>query len=308
MGAESVQSVPPRVVGERRHRVTLPLPGGLPELRAHASRCFRREGERPTLWHSGVLPLKEQAEYFLIRDGDVVVAQWDEGQGVLEPLTSRTIIPVSTAKADYVWHNTAGNARLDVEPRARPSAFVGETVYKGDYIGRSGRPQESSKPMPSAPFSSRRAVPARTAYTDQYSWPKTGFGTGAALPERPSTSSKHRVEHSMPFKGESVQMSDYAKADSSSKMISVMPVPAPVTLKTSDERMDLTTTYGADFRKMKVLPKSVRNFCPAKPSHVEPKSLPLQCCTEYRRQYAGREPEGTPIIHLEPATGSLTAR
>lgn len=260
----------------REHRITVPMPRSLDELRGHAQRRFRNGRG---LYHHGRRQVSHPNHMAGVKHDDVVVVAIGRDEEHGPP-------PTTTNRSHYVRHEPEPRPASPPDPHpGEPGKWYGESRYGTDFA-----PRAYTKPAPSLkpPDGLRvgRGPTGKTSYRAQYPW------HDAAKPDRRTNYELHT--RPAPFDGASSYQTDFNATH---------PQPRPRSLATPRERPigggDFygNSTYGAHFRH----PDGARA---ASPLGTQPSlalgHAPFDGNSEYTHRYVKHPHEAREVLHIEP--------
>lgn len=280
MGAST--DVSEGIVGDYSHRVTVPLPKSLPELRFAAKRLFGRN-KQIKMYHKGTVPITNPVQMAAIKHGDVVVVT------LPEDIVQAEAPVISTHNAHYVPH------KLQARP-PKVAAEVKETLpfdafscYAQDFVKHPFQANPAVKPpKPAWDVNRSSDETGKSTYATHYPWHD-------ATPREAAQSVRHALHtSSAPFEGVSSYKIDYVKhAAQRPKSAAARPA----------QRSDFTgpfegvTTYTTDYKQVSA-PLSARPVAGCRELKTE--IVPFEGISEYQREYLKKETERRTMVHLVP--------
>jgi hypothetical protein len=182
------------VAGQLERRVTVALPSSLDALKQLCRTSFAVRGPIK-LWCNGKVAVN-QAQYDLIKDGDVIIVEWDGKKMTPAQLASAFS---STTMSDYVAHQIAPRQAAPRQEYSPSKAkFDGETTNAHDY---QAWPLE--KRQAAAPPAARPQVPFEGQTTAQHDYVAHQIAARQAAPRQEYSPSKAK------FDGETTNRHDY---------------------------------------------------------------------------------------------------
>jgi len=266
----------------REHRVTVPMPKSLDELRGVAQRRFKNGRG---LYHHGRQHLSHNNHLAEVVHDDVVVV----GLGGDEPTEA---FPTTTHKSHFVPHDAEPRASCAPDPnRGDSGPWYGASRYSSDFVPHSGvKPRVPVRPPDGLKVG--RGTTGKSSYRAQYPWQDTG------APERITNYELHCGGR--PFDGASSYQTDFKPSE-----------PNPRSLMKPKERPLMageffgTSTYGAHYEDPEV---GCRQPVPPRPPALTLGDAPFDSNSEYTSRYIKHPHERAAMLHLEPQKRLQTVR
>lgn len=259
----------------REHRVTVPMPKSLDEMRAVAQRRFPRGRG---LYHHGRRHLSHPNHMVDVNHDDVVVV----GHGGEE---ERDAPPTTTSRSHYVKHPIDSRAMTPENPHpGEPATWYGESRYSTDFAPKAyQRPPPAIKPPDGLRVGT--GTTGKSTYRAQYPWLDT------ARAERKTNYERH--ERPGPFDGTSSYQSDFN---------STYPQPRPRSLKAPPSQKRVPgdfygdSTYNTHF----VPTDGTRAASMGRPPTLSLGDAPFDGTSEYAHRYIKHPHERKAHLHMEP--------
>lgn len=269
----------------REHRVTVPMPKNLDELRKVAQGRFRNGRG---LYHHGRRHVSHNNHMSGMKHDDVVVV----GMGNDEPTEA---LPMTTHRSHFVTHEVAVRDLCTPEQNIDGSGgkWYGESRYCADY-----QPKKTERPAPVRPVDGLKRTTGPTgnsSYRAQYMW------NNANKPDRVTN---HEVHSSAkPFDALSSYQADFIANQNPIPRSMLRPSERPGTV--TGGQFYGTSTYGAHFEDPKV---GRHPLVAPRPPAFSIGEGPFDSATEYTARYIKHPHEKPALLHLEPQMRSVTPR
>lgn len=262
------------LVSHREHRITIPMPKTLDELRGVAQRRFRNGRG---LYHHGRRHLSHQNHVAGMRHDDVVVVGLGTEEDQEAPLTS-------TQRSHFVRHEVAPRPSSKPEPGpGEPAKWYGESRYGADFGPHKAQPRQRGIRPPDG-LKVGRGSTGPSTYRAQFSWVET------AKPDRRTNHETHTTPGA--FESLSSYQADFKPQTS-----------RPRSLMTPRERLvgggefHGCSTYGAHFQHQ---PGERTTPLPGGDATVTFGDGKFDGSSEYAHRYVKHPHELPEFLHLEP--------
>jgi hypothetical protein len=302
-------------------RVTMVAPKSLYSLQARAKWLFGRDGCL-RFYHHGVVPIQDPSHFAQVREGDLVVATWNERKVGACEFANLT----STTHATYVAHplpppseppalgekaelERRGNKKGRDGDQSGSCAFNASTCYRTEFVEKPHSKREAWWDKARTVLRTERAVPPSTTYGDEFAQKK-----GDCAKRLPNPCPALNVlKGAMPLHFKTHQNTVFAPPaqkgmdDLVVKTTSLKPG-ASLAQAGTDEPFVGKSTYGAgyvrhpmpDF-KPRTPTSSSRPQTPSRPVHAQMARHKFNGNTEYGDQFLGKA-DAPLMIHLEAAS------